>query len=403
MDLPGGPDFVRALQQVWDSGNAALPIDPRLPAPMRKAVIEAMSPSAMIGPDGICHRLAGGVPLEQEDALVVATSGTTGKQKGVVLTHSAVQASALATSKCLKADPSTDRWLACLPLAHIGGLSVVTRALHTGIPLIVQDGFDMNKVISAARSGATLVSLVATALRRIEPGLFRIVLLGASRAPADLPPNVVTTYGMTETGSGVVYDGIPLEGVEVRVSWRDPAPQGELLDPGADTASVKLAEIGQADQVKLGEVLLRCPMLLRCYREGPNGASPTGEDPRLEGGWFPTGDAGWIDENQRLHVAGRIAEVIVTGGEKVWPAAVEAVLNTHPCVEEIAISGQPDPEWGQAVVAWVVPSKSGPPSLEDLQAMASEQLPPWSKPKKMKVVSSLPRTALGKLRRELLR
>jgi O-succinylbenzoic acid--CoA ligase len=110
-----------------------------------------------------------------------------------------------------------DHWCACLPLAHVGGLSVVTRALHTGTDLTVLPSFDPDAVM---RSGATLVSLVPTALRRIDPTTFRTIVLGGARAPTDRPPNAVTTYGLTETGSGVVYDGVALDGVDVSIDDR---------------------------------------------------------------------------------------------------------------------------------------------------------------------------------------
>src|SRR5436309_14612391 len=137
-------------------------------------------------------------PVDDGDAVVVATSGTSGEPKGVVLTHDALRASAVATSARLGVDPTHDRWLACLPLAHVGGLSVITRALATGTPVTVPGGFDAAAVDTAARDeGATLVSLVATALRRIDAGRFRVIVLGGSAPPRQLPDNVVTTYGMT--------------------------------------------------------------------------------------------------------------------------------------------------------------------------------------------------------------
>ena len=177
---------------------------------------------------------------------MVATSGSTGEPKGVVLTHDAVRASALATSRRLGVT-ADDHWLACLPLSHVGGLSVITRAIVTNTPVTVHPGFAAEQVESAARTGATLVSLVGTALQRIDASAFRTILLGGARPPAELPPNVVTTYGMTETGSGVVYDGVPLDGVGIR------------LDDG-------------------GQIHLRGPMLLRAYRDGT--------DPRDGDGWL---------------------------------------------------------------------------------------------------------------------
>lgn len=302
--------------------------------------------------------------MEPGDALVVATSGTTGTPKGAVLTHAAVAASAEATSARLGVDPDSDRWLACLPLAHVGGLSVVTRALHTGTPLTVLPGPDPAAVEAAGRhGGATLVSLVATALGRLDASGFRAVVLGGASPPAELPANVHTTWGMTETGSGVVYDGFPLDGVELRIV--------------------------------AGELGVRGPMLARAYRDGT---------PTLDaGGWLATGDAAEIDGDGRLHVAGRMGDVIVTGGEKVWPDPVEAAVRALPSVAEVAVAGRPDPEWGQTVVAWVVPTDPASPlALAELRDAVKAVLPSWAAPRRVVVVPSLPRTALGKVRRSAL-
>ena len=370
LDLAPSAGFVDVLEEVWDAGDAACPIDPRLPPAARTRVLDALAPTAVIGPDRERRSLPGGRPAEDGDALVVATSGSTGDPKAVVLTHDAVAASARATSERLGVDPDRDRWLACLPLAHIGGLSVVTRALLTGTPLVVHDRFDAAATNAAAASGATLVSLVATALGRVDPAGFRTVVLGGSAPPDALPANVVTTYGMTETGSGVVYDGRPLDGVELR--------------------------IGDGTLGESGEVLVRGPMLLRAYRDGT--------DPRLPGGWLPTGDAGSLGGDGVLAVQGRIAEVIVTGGEKVWPAEVESVLARLDSVAEVAVTGRFDPEWGQAVVAQVVPQDpAAPPTLEELRDAVRAVLAPWAAPRHLVVVDALPRTASGKVQKRLVR
>jgi O-succinylbenzoic acid--CoA ligase len=293
----------------------------------------------------------------------VASSGTTGTPKGVVLTHQALGASAGATSRRLGVDADRHRWLACLPLSHVGGLSVVTRALLTGTGLEVLAGFDADAV--RTRGGPdVLVSLVPTALARVGADGFHTVVLGGSAPPEGLAPNVVTTYGLTETGSGVVYDGIPLDGVEVAIAG--------------------------------GEVRLRGPMLLRAYRDG---SVPLDTD-----GWLATGDAGWFDGSGRLQVRGRIGELIVTGGENVWPAPVEAVLRAHPGVADVAVAGRPDPEWGQRVVAWVVPAEpSDPPTLQALRALVAERLAPYAAPRELVLVDALPRTSIGKVRRQALR
>jgi O-succinylbenzoic acid--CoA ligase len=221
------------------------------------------------------------------------------------------------------------------------------------------------------------VSLVATTLRRLGPvgaAAYRTILLGGSAPPAELPANVVTTYGMTETGSGVVYDGRPLDGVEVRI--------GDA--PGAGHA---------------GEILLHGPMLLRAYRDG---TSPLDGD-----GWLATGDAGRLTHDGRLEVLGRLSDLVITGGENVWPSAVEAVLARHPAIGEVAVAGLPDPEWGERLVAFVVvqpasaasPMAAPAPVLDELRELVSGELGPWAAPKELVLVEALPRTAIGKIRR----
>ena len=386
LDLPGGTGFVDALQAVWDTGDAAAPLDPRLPALARRTMLAALRPTRIVGSDGEQHALPGGVPVEDGDALVIATSGTSGEPKGVVLTHGAIVASARATSERLGLDPSRHTWLACLPLAHIGGLSVVTRALVTRTSLVVMPGFDADLVEDAGRSGqVSHVSLVTTALARLDASVFSCVLLGGSKPPATLPPNVVTTYGMTETGSGVVYDGAPLEGVEISIR------------PGDDASPVP-RETNDASFGADGEILVRAPMLFRCYRDGQDGrvVGPDGTS-----GWFATGDAGHWEAEGRLAVSGRIDAVITTGAEKVWPDLVERALSAHPDVAEVAVWKRSDPQWGERVVAWVVPSDEAP-SLEELRRIVAETIAPWAAPRELVLVDDLPRTSAGKVRRRAL-
>ena len=193
------------------------------------------------------------------------------------------------------------------------------------------------------RSGATHVSLVATALRRIDPSSFRTIVLGVPPSPAELPPNVVTTYGMTETGSGVVYDGGPLDGVDVRI------------DAGA-------------------QIHLRGPMLLRGYRDG--------SDPLVDG-WLPTGDLGrWLDDG-RLHVDGRAGDLIITGGENVWPEPVEAILHVHPEVADVAVAGAPDDEWGQVVAPSSSRRRAAVPTLDEPPRGGQSSYPPYCAPRRI--------------------
>lgn len=344
----GGPAFVDGLTRAWSDGDAVLPLDHRLPGPARQALLTAARADE---------------PVEAGDALVVATSGTSGEPRLVVLTHEAVAASATATSQRLQVDPARDRWLACLPLAHVGGLSVVTRSLLTGTPCTVHDRFDATAVDAAVDEGCTLTSLVPAALARVDATRYRAILVGGQAPPADRPAHVIATYGMTETGSGIAYDGIPLDGVELRVD---------------------------AD----GQIHVRGAMLLRVYRDGA--------DPKDADGWFATGDLGQLDDG-RLQVHGRRGDLIITGGENVWPAAVEKALLAHPAVSEVAVVGRPDPEWGQRVVALVVPVEpTAPPSLEALRDQVKTTLPAHAAPSVLELVGRLPRTGSGKVRRSEL-
>src|SRR5262249_6897567 len=148
------------------------------------------------------------------------------------------------------------------------------------------------------------------AMQRIDPAIFRLIVLGGSAMPHERPANTVATYGLTETGSGVVYDGRPLDDVEIDIA----------VD---------------------GEILLRCPMMLRAYRDG---TSPVDAN-----GWLHTNDLGrWLDDG-RLHVDGRRGDLIITGGENVWPTVVESAISDHPLVAEVAVAGEPDEEWGERI------------------------------------------------------
>lgn len=374
LDMEAGPSFVDALRAVWDSGDAAFPIDVRLPKTQKALLVAAAAPTKVIERDGERRNLEAGRPARDGDALVVCTSGSTGRPKAVLHTHDSIKASALATGEALGTDPVTDVWLACLPLAHIGGLSVITRAIHTGTGLVVHPRFDPAMATDAARSGATLVSLVTRALTKVEPALFRKILLGGGAPPPERPPNAVVTYGMTETGSGCVYDGWPIQGTELLI---------EPID---------------GDH---GEIYVRTPGLGRAYRDATHEWPLC--DPATElgrSGWFATGDGGQILSSGRLCVHGRLAEVINTGGEMVWPTEVERVLSAHPNVAEALVFARPDPEWGEAVIAAIeVPLGAPQPTLSELRSFVAERLAPWYAPKQIEIRKQLPRTALGKLKR----
>ena len=351
-----GPRFVDELQTAWSNGDAILPIDVRLPVAMQQQVMETLGAAEVVTANDRTP-LPNAMPVNEGDALVIATSGTTGTPKGVVHTHDTILASAIRTSEMLDVT-DIDHWLCCIPVAHIGGLSVVMRALLTNTKLTVHPAFDAAAVTNAANNGVTLVSLVLAAMRRIEPSLFRAIVLGGAAPPKSLPPNVFPTYGMTETGSGIVYGNKTLRDVNIRISASD-------------------------------EIQVQSPTLFRCYRDGT--------DPKVNG-WFNTGDSGEIVDGV-LRVHGRISEVINSGGEKIWPASVEAVIRNHEHVRDVRVFGEPDPEWGERLVAEIELRGNTQPSLDELRDFVKASLPAFAAPRRLQVVKEIERTASGKIRR----
>ncbi len=377
------PAAAEAIVRAWEAGEAVLPLDPDAPGPELARLLAAARPTHLLDAAGR-SRLPGGRPAPPGTAAVVATSGTGGLPKAVELDAAAIGAAARAVSSALDAGQG-DRWLCCLPLHGVAGLAILARAWHGGLPVEVHERFDPGRVAEAA-GRATLVSLVPAMLPRLRAagadlGRFRRVLLGGGPIPAEpAGATLVRTYGLTETFGGVVHDGHPLEGVELRLD--------------------------------AGEILVRGPMLFRGYRDDPARTAAA-----LRGGWLRTGDLGRLDPApqrlvvlgrldpapQRLVVLGRLDDLIVTGGVNVHPVEVEAVLAAHPGVAAVGVHGRPDPRWGQRVAAYVVPrDPAAPPTLAELRAFALERLAAAKAPHELVLVPALPRGPSGKLLRRLL-
>ena len=361
LDMPASVEFANHVRNAWNAGDAVFPIDQRLPQVAKDSLIKQFKPSVLIDGTGSIVTLANSQPTEEHDALVIATSGSTGNPKGVVHTHDSIRALLGMSQARLQTDSST-HWLLCLPVSHVAGFSVLARSIVFGNPISILPKFDEDELKAAANNGATHVSLVPTALNRIDPAIFDTILLGGAAAPPDLPANVITTYGMTETFGGIAYNAMPLDGVEVRV--RD------------------------------AHIDLRSPSLFRTYR-GANTAD-------FIDGWYQTGDSGTF-ANGVLQIFGRSDDMIITGGENVWPNAVEKIISTIPGVERVVVSGIDDAQWGQRVIAWIVTRNAATPSLEDVRQHVKQQLPSLCAPSDLRVVREIPITSLGKVDMQALK
>jgi O-succinylbenzoic acid--CoA ligase len=375
--LPPGPEWTGIVRDIWDAGAALVPIDSRLPQGEARALLGRARPTVVLSADGI-SRPREGIPADDGIALVVHTSGTVGPPKLAQFDRNAIGTAVAASALALGAVPS-DRWLCCLPLAHIGGLLVLLRAVLLGSSVSVHPRFDPTAVV--AERDIAFLSLVPTMLVRLldagaDLSRFRAILVGGAPLPTDLRAcaeasgaRVVETYGLTESCGGVVYEGRPLAGVEARID----------------------------DE---GGIELRGPMIMLGYRPDPEPAPHV----FTADGWLKTGDAGAIDADGRLRVRGRLDDLIISGGEKVWPDEVEDALRGHPKVADVAVAGSPDPEWGQRVVAYVVPvDPLAAPTLAELRDHAARTLARFKTPRELVLLlGELPYTASGKVRRVLL-
>jgi o-succinylbenzoate---CoA ligase len=334
----------------------------------------------------VLHALRVGEDVDDDIALVVTTSGTTGAPKGALLSAAALAASASATHDRLGGPGS---WLLALPPHHIAGLQVLVRSVLAGtvpVELDVSAGFDIAQLpstVSKLGSGRRYASLVATQLAKAlsDPaataalGELDAVLIGGGPAPqpildaaATAGITVIRTYGMSETAGGCVYDGVPLDGVR--------------LSPLAD-----------------GRIVIGGATLAKGYR------NPVEPDPFAEPGWFRTDDVGTVDNAGILTVLGRVDDAISTGGLTVLPQPVEAALRTHPAVSDTAVFGLPDNRLGQRVVAAVVVSDDcAPPTLDALRAHVTRTLDATAAPRELHILDALPRRGIGKVdRAELVR
>ncbi len=367
-----------AAVAAWDAGEAILPLSCTAPRAEIDALLSDARPTHLIDAGGR-HTRPDGVPVPAGTAAVIATSGTTGAPKLAELTHAGLEVMAGGYTRALEAD-ANDCWLACLPLYHVASLAIIARAYATSIPHVVHATFDLDRVAHSHRvDGATMVSLVPTTLLRLLDARaplheFRRIIVGGAVLPPALRAraeqagaHIADAYGLSETWGGCAINGVANAGVELRL--------------GAS-----------------GEILVRGAPVMRRYRFAPEA---TAEVLDAEG-WFHTGDVGRSDGG-RLEVVDRLKDLIISGGVNVSPTEVEDVLLEHEGVADVCVVGATDTEWGERVVAVIVPlDRRRPPTLAGLRAFARDRLAPAKLPRELRVVGAIPRSASGKaLRREL--
>ena len=336
------------------------------------------------------------IDLDAVHALMF-TSGTSGKPKPAALTYGNHFYSAVASALRIGALPD-DRWLCCMPLYHMGGLSILLRCALYGTCVVLQDGFDVERVnASFDQDRVTLASLVPTMLYRLidsrtaPPPHLRMALIGGAAATSELVQAaqaagfpVVTTYGLTETASQVATQ----------------TPERTLIKPGSVGKAIPFTEIHIEDEQgrplpagETGEVVVRGPTVMRGYHQHSEATAQT-----LRGGALHTGDLGYLDADGDLWLVQRRSDLIVTGGENVYPAEVEAALRTHPAVRDACVVGVAHPEWGQQVAAMIV--TDGEVDLDQIAADLRGKLAGYKIPRIVRVVDALPLTGSGKIARK---
>lgn len=445
--LPPGLDFAVALHACLLLGAAAVPVDLRLGAAERAAIehgatvvvgeplggadaAESLGGANVAGLPGganaaqslggadtagrlLAAGAAGSPAVHDLDAVavVIHTSGTTSAPRPVELTYGNILWSALGSAVALGLDPA-ERWLCALPLSHVGGLSILLRSAIYGTTAVVHPRFETDTVLRALHQQCvTLVSLVATTLARLldaglrEPPFLRCALTGGGPVPGALLDRahaagvpVSLTYGLTETCSQVTTTPVAaLGGPGSRT--RNAGPPSSL-----NAGPPLTPDAGPSPSLNAGPPLF-CTRL-RIAADGEiEVAGPTVARAALgPDGWLHTGDLGRLSVEGCLEVTGRKADTIVSGGENVAPAEVEAVLEGHPAVLEAAVLGRPDERWGEAVTALVVVRAGAALDEQQLRAHCAARLAPYKVPKHIALVAGpLPRTRSGKLLRRELR
>ncbi len=331
---------------------------------------------------------------------LVYTSGTTGSPKGALLSQRNLFWNAIGSAMHLGTLPE-DRWLVCLPLFHVGGLSILLRAALYGSAAILHERFDPERVNRALDDeGVTLVSWVPTMLERVldardgrrAPRSLRCVLLGGGPAPRGLIERarsqgfpIAATYGLTEASSQVA----------TQLPTRAESAGAAGLRPIFGTQLNTIDEAGKSVRGRPGEILVRGPTVMEGYWN-----RPVESEQALRGGWLHTGDIGVLDATGALEVLERRCDLIISGGENIYPSEIERVLLEHPAVVEAAVGGRADADYGRRPVAWLVAASGQRLDPAEIRGFCLDRLAGYKIPVEFAVVDALPRNATGKLLRE---
>ena len=368
-----------------EAGCLAMPLGAELPAAEEERRLRSASPRLRVRGSAVEARESP-APTESQAGLLVFSSGTTGRSRGVVLPLDSIVASARGVALAAELRRG-DRWLNPLPLSHVGGLGVLFRCGLVGATAWLCAPFEAGRTAELLEGGSiTHASLVARMVDRVlafRPRLqargLRCVLVGGGATSPNLLRRArqrgipaVSTYGLTEAGSTVTLQ-------------KPSKPVGEPGDAGWPLPGRRL-RVGSGGVIEVA---------------GPNCmAGYWGEPPRTD--WHPTGDLGRLEPDGRLIVLDRRADLVVTGGENVSPLEVESLLQVHEGIEEVAVVGVPHGSWGQELVAFVRGAACDDTAV--LDRLARSSLSPWQRPRRWLVhPEPLPRNELGKLRRDTLR
>lgn len=416
-------ELVLSVLALWHAGAVPMPINTRLTDKEIFTIIRSIQCAAILADDANMDRslvtktrvhnlldlTKGKVKrphkrvkrMANDPALIILTSGSTGVPKGVQLTFKNLASSAIASNEFFH-HRKEDKWLASLPFYHIGGFSVITRSFLFGTELIIQDDLDQDAIYNSIKKyHPSFASFVPTQLRRMikkhhshESSLRRVLIGGGFIDPEMIRSAikggwpVAKSYGSTETASFIAVlppenfhkkpesAGVPLKGNKIFIvdEKRDVLKSGQL-----------------------GEILVKSPSVALKYINDEKLTSL-----KFNNGAYFTGDYGYLDEDGYLYVISRKDDFIISGGEKINPHEVESAIIEHPQIEDAAVIGTDDPEWGQMVTAVIVPKGQATITLKDLREFLIKQLASYKHPKKLITVKSIPRTALGKVKiREL--